>query len=352
MSTTELKVFAGGDAGKIHLKTSMRKLYPREVLVKTTHSGLCYTDVHAKSSGCGLGHEGVGIVEEVGSAVKNVKLGERVGFGYNYSSCGHCDACLDGYVQYCPEVAPFQFAELDQGWSSHPPDPSSPLTNLQLGSLGNYGIRDEDFVYKIPEAMDSKHAGIFQCAGITVFEGLLAAGVKPTSRVGIVGVGGLGHLAIQYAKAMGASVVVFSTTDSKKEDAFKLGASEFITTKGVDSLKFENNGGLNALIFTSNEVPDLNPYMSTLAPRATIVPLTVQQKNIEVPFIPMLIPGHRLVFSNGASRKHFTEALEFAARHNIKPWIEEFTLTEEGVNQAFERLMSGKMRYRAVLVAQ
>ncbi|MCJ1267812.1 hypothetical protein MMC22_007698 [Lobaria immixta] len=317
-----LSIYHGSESGKITLhEPTARELGPTEVAIKISHSGICFTDSHNRHRGdCGLGHEGAGIVTDVGTATKHLKVGDRVGAGYIYG-------CITGFHQYCDEAKNFAFSELDQG------------------TLGNFAIRDEGEAYKIPDAIESKYAGPLMCAGPTVYQALLNANLEPNATVGIVGVGGLGHLAVQFAKAMGYTVVVYSQTDSKRDDAFKLGADEFYTTKGVEKLVLpglaeSKREGVNALIFTTSEVPDLNPYLHVLAKQAWIIALTVQLTDVVIP--------------SGAvsSRQNAHHLLDFCAKKGIRPWIEEFPLNERGLNEAFDRLESGKMRYRAVAVAE
>lgn len=336
-----LSIYHGSESGKITLhEPTTRELGPTEVAIKISHSGICFTDSHNRHRGdCGLGHEGAGIVTDVGTATKHLKVGDRVGAGYIYGTCGHCHQCITGFHQYCDEAKNFAFSELDQG------------------TLGNFAIRDEGEAYKIPDAIESKYAGPLMCAGPTVYQALLNANLEPNATVGIVGVGGLGHLAVQFAKAMGYTVVVYSQTDSKRDDAFKLGADEFYTTKGVEKLVLpglaeSKREGVNALIFTTSEVPDLNPYLPVLAKQAWIIALTVQLTDVVIPFLPLLQGGFKFTSGAVSSRQNAHHLLDFCAKKGIRPWIEEFPLNERGLNEAFDRLESGKMRYRAVAVAE
>lgn len=247
---------------------------------------------------------------------------------------------MEGYRQYCADARGFAFGELEQG------------------AFGDYAIWEEDFVYPIPDSIESKHAGPLMCAGASVYEALDAANTKPSDRVGVVGIGGLGHTAVLFAKAMGCAVTAISASASKRDDAFALGADEFrvLSVPGEShhgpSQPSRQATGINVLLLCTNEVPDLEPLMPLLARRATIVPMTIQQKPMVVPFMPFILPGHRIVASTEASRRNHIEMLRFAARHGIKPWVEEFPMTEIGVADAFHRLEEGKMRYRGVLVAE
>jgi D-arabinose 1-dehydrogenase-like Zn-dependent alcohol dehydrogenase len=181
----------------------------------------------------------------------------------------------------------------------------------------------------------------------TVFNALQFHGVKSTDRVGIIGVGGPGHLAIQFAAAMGCEVVVFSGTHNKKEEAMKLGAREFYATNGVQELRVRS---IHHLLVTTSEQPDWPRYLPMMVLSGTIYPLSVSQGDLKVPYIPILSSGLKIQDSLVAAREIHREMLEFAAIHNIKPVIEKFPMNVAGVEEAFKKL-EGAMRYRGVLVA-
>ncbi|KAJ7439379.1 putative NADP-dependent alcohol dehydrogenase C 2 [Mycena latifolia] len=233
-----------------------------------------------------LGHEGVGTVQQIES-VRGFTVGDIVGWGYTHKTCGTCEQCLLGRDQYCPD------REL-------------------------YGSR----------------AGVrrsAQCGGATIFEVIESYNIRSTHRVGVVGIGGLGHLAIQFLAKRG-------NTESKREEALRLGATEFYATQGVE--KFEM-GKPDHLLVTTSLMPDWNPYLSAMKPRSTIYPLTVSFSPLVIPPCPSAV----------AARSAHKKMLEFAARHHIEPVIERFPMTLGGVKEGMARLREGKMRYRAVLVA-
>lgn len=330
-------------------KSTVRALGAHEVLIKTTHSGLCYTDVHAKHKGCGLGHEGVGIVQETGKAVTNHRPGDRVGWGWLHSSCGDCRTCKSGYRQYCAQARGFAFSDLDQG------------------AFGDYRIIDAEFAYGIPETIPSVHAGPLMCAGASVYEALDAAGTRPSDRVGVVGVGGLGHMAVLFARAMGCGVTALFASPrrpsaQKVRDAFELGADEARCVSGDVVVVFprDKDGGagvvgetdtklINVLLVTSNEIPDWDKVLPLLDRMARIVLMSIQTEPLSIPYMPFILPGHRIIASTEASKKNHTRMLKFAADNRIRPWVEVFAMTETGLNEAFGRLESGQMRYRGVL---
>lgn len=308
-------------------------LTPRSIWVRTTHSGICFTDVHAKPKGCGLGHEGVGIVAGVGSAVSQFKIGDRVGWGWLHSSCGGCATCISGYRQYCAAARGFAFSDLEQG------------------AFGDGRVIDAEFAYHIPAGIASEHAAPLMCAGASVYEALDAAGIRPYHRVGVVGVGGLGHLAMLFAKAMGCGVTAVSSGESKRHDSVLLGADEYFTTGQLnDANRVASAKRIDVLLITSNAVPELSKLLPILQRRATIVLMTIQQESLQVPYMEFILPGHRLIASTEASRENHIRMLEFAERHNIQPWIETFPMDSAGLAQAFGKLEQGDMRYRGVLV--
>jgi len=193
------------------------------------------------------------------------------------------------------------------------------------------------------------------CAGASTYEALDAAGTKPHHRVGVVGLGGLGHMAILFAKAMGCAATVFSGSAPKAaRDAFELGADEYRILSDIDtSVRSSEAHGddllVDILLICANETPDLEKILPFLARRATIVLMSIQQKPLVIPYMPFILPGHRIIASTEASRQNHLAMIQFAARHRIMPWVERFPMTEDGLKTAFDRLEKGEMRYRGVL---
>lgn len=186
------------------------------------------------------------------------------------------------------------------------------------------------------------------CGGATVYNVLRLA--KATDVVGVIGVGGLGHLAIQFAAKMGCEVVVFSSTDSKKSEATKLGASDFIATKDVKELKVSRP--IDHLVVTTSRQPDWKLYLPIVAPGAAIYPLTVSEGDLAVPYSFVSSKELKIQGSIVAARGVHRDMLAFAAHHQIRPIIETFPMTVEGIEEGFQKLADGKMRYRGVMVAQ
>ncbi|OGE47824.1 hypothetical protein PENARI_c036G12321 [Penicillium arizonense] len=324
-------VYRGSKDGIQQAETERQDLKSDDVLVRITHSGVCGTDVHYQGADMALGHEGTGVVEATGPDAHLLKKGDRVGWGYEHDCCGHCKQCLTGWETMCRERKMYGYANLDQG------------------SFGTHAVWREAFLFKVPDNMSNEDAGPLMCGGSTVFNALHVAQVRPTARVGIVGVGGLGHLAIQFAAKMGCQVVVFSGTDSKKEEAIKLGAVEFYATKGVKDLKI--SAPIDNLIVTTSSQPDWQLYLNVMAPNGVISPLSVDANDLKIPYMPLLVNGLRVQGGIVSSRQVHRDMLEFAAFHGIKPIKMTFPLTRDGVKQSLQTLEEGKMRYRGVLVA-
>ncbi|KIK35181.1 hypothetical protein CY34DRAFT_783626 [Suillus luteus UH-Slu-Lm8-n1] len=326
MTGINITVFKGSSSGKIVESTTHKDgLKPDEVLLKITHAGLCGTDLHYKSSDIVLSHEGVGIVQEVGPEVTTFKRGDRAGWGYLHNSCGHCDECLGGNEIFCPERAMYADADTDQG------------------GFASHAIWKAGFLFHIPDAISSSDAAPLMCAGGTVFNAMHLHGM-------CIGVGGLGHLAIQFAAKMGCEVVVFSGTENKREEAMNLGASEFYATKNVQ--KLEIGAPLKHLFVTTSKQPEWEHYLDILAPHAKIYPLTVSTDALTFPYMQLVTNGFTLQGSICPSRGTHVEMLRFAALHDIKPMVQEFPLTKAGIEDAMKKLEEGKVRYRAVLVAE
>jgi D-arabinose 1-dehydrogenase-like Zn-dependent alcohol dehydrogenase len=235
-------VYKGSKDGSIvKSSTSKSDLTGDQVLLRVTASGLCGTDEHYRTQDMVLGHEGCGVVEAVGPAVRHLKKGDRVGWGYEHDSCGTCDWCLSGRETFCSERAMYGFADLDQG------------------SFATHAVWKEAFLFPLPGELTDEEAAPLMCGGATVFNALHMYDIQPTSRVGVIGIGGLGHLAIQFAAKMGCDVVSFSGTNSKKEEAIKLGAKEFFATKDMKELNIGKK--IDCLLVTTSAQP--GTYLSS-----------------------------------------------------------------------------------------
>lgn len=238
MSSLSRTVYRGVDGAVKSNQSDLPTLGPLDVLVKITHASLCGTDLGYMPYGIALGHEGVGIVQDKGIAVTQVQIGDRVGGGYHRGSCGHCQYCLKGQDIWCYERLVFGEGDYDNG------------------TFSEYYIGKETYIHKIPETIKDEHAAPLQCAGVTVYGGMIDV-VKPFQRVGIIGIGGLGHLAIQFAAKMGAKVVVFSHSKDKEAEALSFGATEFYALDEVEKL----SAPVDVLVLTGNRYPDWSKYV-------------------------------------------------------------------------------------------
>ncbi|KAK0654879.1 NADP-dependent alcohol dehydrogenase [Cercophora newfieldiana] len=329
----DFTVFKGSASGSIVEAKGYREAGPTEVLVKISHCGVCGTDEHYRHTDQGLGHEGIGIITEVGSMVHTLsefRVGDRVGMSYFQKVCGYCDFCVSGRQNMCSNVVFFGTGNHDQG------------------CFGTAVAWDISCLFKIPDEIPSEFAGPLMCGGSTVWSPLADFNIKPGTRVGIVAVGGLGHLAIQFAAKMGMEVVVFSGTESKKQQALELGASEFHVASGPGSLdKVEKVG---ALLITSSVSPDMAVYLPVLAQGALMFPLTVGFEQMKLTPMDLITRNLKVIGHVVSGTPNVRQMLRFAAKQGIKPIIETFPMTRDGVEEAMTKLRDGKMRYRGVLV--
>jgi len=333
MTGFEYVTYRGSKEGKVvEAKALIETLGPDEVILKVTHSGVCGTDLHYTSKDMVLGHEGVGVVQQVGSQVTKFKVGDRAGWGYLHDACLECEQCLKGDEIYCDKRHLYGTHELDQG------------------AFASHAVWKAAFLFHIPDSLSSTDAAPLMCAGATVFTALQKLGVRSTDRVGVIGIGGLGHLAIQFAAKMGCEVVVFSGTESKREEAVELGADEFYATRGLEKLQIGSK--LDYLIVTTSQQPDWSLYLPLMVPQGSIVPLSVSRENFNMPYMPLVLHGLRVQGSLTASRGIHEQMLRFAAHHKIKPIVQEYPLTLDGLVEAMDKLDQGQMKYRGVLVSQ
>lgn len=251
-----------------------------------------------------------------------------MGWGYGHGSCRHCKYCLRGEELYCDQRKIYGESNLDQG------------------SFAQAAIWPEDFLYKIPDEISSADAAPLMCAGSAVFSPLHKFKVGPTERVGVIGVGGLGHLAIQFAAKMGCQVAVLSGTQSKRAEALALGADEFhVFADSPPAMK-----PLDHLLVTSAKQPNWEAIFQLMAPGGTIYALTVDMDEMKFPYLPLVMKALRIQGSLPAARGSQREMLQFVARHRIKSIVMKFPLNQSGIEKAMETLREGRMRYRGVLV--
>ncbi len=309
------------------------ELGPQDVEIDISHCGICHSDLHLISNDWGIsqypfipGHEIVGTVAEVGSNVRSLKAGQRVGLGWQSNSCGECEWCTKGMENLCA---------------------SAEATCVRRH--GGYASRvraNARFVVPIPDELVSEHAAPLLCGGITVYNPLRSHGVNPSSRVGVIGIGGLGHMAIQFARVFGAEVTAFSTSAAKEDEAHALGAHSFVNTRETRTLK-KLSGTLDFILSTVNADQDWGIYMQALRPNGTLCFVGIPPSPVTLQAFP-LIAGIRSVTGNPTGSPYrIREMLDVAARHGVKAQTEAFPMAK--VNEAIDRVKKNKVRYRAVL---
>ncbi|KAL1315702.1 hypothetical protein AAHE18_15G003900 [Arachis hypogaea] len=280
-------------------------------------------------------HEVVGIVKEVGSKVQKYKVGDKVGVGYFVESCRSCQNCIDNLENYCPKNIVTQGAKNIDGTTTY-------------GGYSDSMVVDELFVIRIPEGLPLDAAAPLLCAGITVYSPLKYYGLdKPGLHVGVVGLGGLGHMAAKFAKAHGAKVTVISTSPNKKDEAIiHLGADSFLVSHDLEQMEGAKES-LDGIIDTVSALHSIIPLIGLLKTHGKLVMVGAVSKPLEVPAFP-LIMGRKLVAGSlVGGLKETQEMIDFAAKHNVKPEIE--VVPMDYVNIAMERLAKADVKYRFVI---
>jgi alcohol/geraniol dehydrogenase (NADP+) len=305
-----------------------------DVEVAVEHCGLCYSDVSVLNNDWGisqypavLGHEVVGRVTAVGTATKGVKVGQRVGIGWTAASCMHCRQCMSGEQHLCVQAQPTIVGHRG-GFASH--------------------VRCHwAWAVPLPERLKVAEAGPLLCGGITVFHPLVMF-AKPTSHVGIVGIGGLGHMAVKFAKTYGCDVTAFTSSASKFDEARGFGAQHVLSSRDSAAIK-KLAGTIDLLIVTVNVPLDWDALIGTLAPNGRMHVVGAVTEPIPVAVFPLILGQRSISGSPTGSPVDIETMLEYAARHDVSPQTEHYPMSR--INEAFERLEAGKARYRIVLDA-
>jgi uncharacterized zinc-type alcohol dehydrogenase-like protein len=309
-------------------------LGPEDVEVAVEHCGLCHSDLSVLNNDWGnsqfpaiLGHEVVGRVTAVGPNAKRLQVGQRVGIGWNSGSCMHCHQCMSGSHHLCPQVQ----------------------TTI-IGHRGGFATHVRAhwaWATPLPAKLNFAEAGPLTCGGVTVFAPL-AMYASPTDRVGIIGIGGLGHMAVKFAAAYGCDVTAFTSSESKFDEAKGFGANHVFTTKDSASIR-KLAGSFNLLISTVNVKLDWDPIIAMLAPNGRLHVVGAVLEPIPVAAFSLIMQQRCLSGSPSGSPVAIETMLDFASRHGIAPQNEHFPMSN--INEAFARLASGKARYRIVLDA-
>ena len=319
----------------------LEKPGPQEVLIEVAAAGICHTDLHIQDglfSDIGIdvfpvvpGHETTGVISQVGSDVTHLKPGDRVGVYWIYT-CGHCRYCLAGEEQACVSYLPTLDANgfaRQGGYATHIKIPAS-------------------HALVIPEGLAMEDAAPLLCGGLTVYAGLKNAGLRPSQRVGVLGVGGLGHLAIQIAGAMGAEVIAATSSASKADLAMRLGANDVVVGSGTVGEQLRTLGGVDVILSSTLDAAAIANSMQGLNPLGCLVLTGLTADVLPVTPMALAFAQHRIVGSLIGSRRDTVDLLQLAAHHRIKPMIERFPL--DSVNEAYERLRNNDIRFRAVLL--
>ena len=319
-----------------------RQLRESDVSIDIQYCGVCHSDLHqARNDWHGSiyplvpGHEIVGVVTGVGESVKKYKKGDLVAVGCLVDSCQHCSPCESKEEQFCEEGATQTYNSKDRI--------SGEIT---YGGYSDKIVVREEFVLKVPEKMELSKVAPILCAGVTTYSPLKEWGVEKGDKVGVVGLGGLGHMAVKLASAMGAEVTVFTTSDSKVEEAKKLGANHVVISQDEDQMK-KASKSLDVIIDTVPVAHDLSPYIQTLDIDGTLI-IVGAIDNIPSFHSGLLLGGRKRVAASVIGGIEVTqEVLDFCAEHDIYPECEMIDMQE--INTAFERMEKGDVKYRFVI---
>ncbi|MFN8251908.1 MAG: NAD(P)-dependent alcohol dehydrogenase [Ferruginibacter sp.] len=340
----QVKAFgATAESGPLHeMMIGRRELQPHDVEMDILYCGICHSDLHSVRNDWGgttypivPGHEMVGRITAVGGHVKNFKPGDLAAVGCIVDSCGHCEYCFDGLEPFCDEGVTYSFNSADK------------ISGGQTyGGFSKAYVCNEKYVLHMPAFSDLAAAAPLLCAGITVYSPLKHWAAGPGKKVGILGIGGLGHLAIKIAKAMGAEVVVFTTSPSKVEDAKRLGADEAILSSDVKAMKAYRRK-LHLIIDTVSAQHDVNLYLNLLRHDGSVVLVGLPAEPLEINAFNVVVGRRSFSGSNIGGIAETQEMLDFCFKHNITADVE--TIPVQEVNHAFERLEKGDVRYRFVI---
>lgn len=345
MNTTTVKAF-GTESKEADLKEmniERREVQPNDVEIEIHYCGVCHSDLHTARNDWGgtkypavPGHEIIGKITKVGSSVTKFKEGDLAGVGCLVDSCGTCESCKKDLEQYCLNGSAQTYNGKDEFLGGH-----------TFGGYSQKVVVSEDFVLKIPENLDLAAVAPLLCAGITTWSPLRHWNVTKDSKVAVVGLGGLGHMAIKLAKGLGAEVTLFSRSPNKTEDAKNLGADHVIISTDEAQMK-SVAGKFDLIIDTVPYDHDVNPYMATLNINGTHVLVGFIGKMEEPLSTPPMIMGRRSVAGSVIGGITETqEMLDFCGEHNIVSEIEMINMKD--INEAYERMLKSDVRYRFVI---
>jgi uncharacterized zinc-type alcohol dehydrogenase-like protein len=309
------------------------KLGEHDVRVSVTHCGLCFTDIHGIDNYYGVvtypfvpGHEIVGYVSEVGRVHSGLNIGDRVGVGWLGRSCGECEWCQSGEEQLCLDIVQSGI------W-------------VPYGGFSSSVVVDSRFAYLLPDDMPSEVAAVLMCAGITVYNPLRLHAKQDAQKIGIIGIGGLGHLAIQFAHALGYEVTVISSSPAKKEEALAFGADQFVASDDMATFR-KLEYYFDLLLCTAHGDVNWEWLLTILKKRGKLV--LVGFPDVEFNSTDLVVHELSVTGSFLSNRATMKEMLSFAQAHDVKPWIELMPMSK--VNEAIDRLKQNNAHYRIVLV--
>jgi alcohol dehydrogenase (NADP+) len=315
---------------------------PRDVLIEILFCGICHSDIHQARDEWGdsiypmvPGHEIVGRVARVGAEVTRFKAGDTAGVGCFVDSCRRCGSCRAGEEQYCERhlVATYNGTESDEKTPTY-------------GGYSSQIVVDEDYVLKIPDGIPAENAAPLLCAGITTYSPLRRFGVGAEQKVGVVGLGGLGHMGVKLAASMGAEVTVFSTSPGKERDARALGAHDFVVTRDPQNLE-QFAKQYRFVLDTVSAAHDINPYLNLLGRGGVLALVGAPEKPLEVAAFSLIVNGRILAGSLIGGIRETQEMLDYCAEKNISSDVE--VIPVRRIEEAYERTVKGDVRYRFVI---
>jgi len=341
---TTVTAYAATSATGPLTKTTItrRDVGPHDVAFDIHFAGICHSDIHTVKGEWGEplypvvpGHEIAGVVTAVGSEVTKHKVGDHVGVGCFVDSCRECDNCKAGLEQYCTGtgmVGTYN-AVLTSGEKTY-------------GGYSGAIVVDEDYVLRIPDSIPLDAAAPLLCAGVTLYSPLRHWNAGPGKSVAVIGLGGLGHMGVKLAKAMGAKVTVLSQSLKKMEDGLRLGADEYYATSDPDTFT-TLAGSFDLILNTVSANLDLGAYLGLLASDGTLVELGAPEHALEVPFFPLAGMRRSLAGSMIGGIPETQQMLDFCAEHDVRPEIE--VIAPDYINEAYERVLASDVRYRFVI---
>jgi uncharacterized zinc-type alcohol dehydrogenase-like protein len=342
--TTTVNAYAATSATEPLTKTTIerRDVGPHDVAFDIKFAGICHSDIHTVKAEWGQpnypvvpGHEIAGVVTEVGSEVTKFKVGDHVGVGCMVGSCQQCENCKAGKEQYCTGggmIGTYNATDRD----------GSPTQ----GGYSEAIVTDENFVLRIPDSIPLDKAAPLLCAGVTLWSPLKHWNAGPGKKVAIVGLGGLGHMGVKLAAALGAEVTVLSQSLKKMEDGLRLGASEYYATSDPETFK-KLRGSFDLILNTVSANLDLGSYLGLLKIDGTLVELGAPEQPLEVPFFPLAGGRRSISGSMIGGIPETQDMLDFCGEHDVTPEIE--VIEASYVNEAYERVLASDVRYRFVI---